>query len=46
MIVDRSVDIGPRVYALLATLYVVATTILLVLRLLPTREEVPAASRV
>lgn len=41
-IVDRDIDIGARVYALLATVYVFATAILLVLRLLPTREEAPA----
>ena len=38
-IVDHGIDIGPRVYALLATVYLFATAILLVLRLLPTREE-------
>jgi hypothetical protein len=38
-ILDHSIDIGPRVYAILATAYVIGTTILLVLRLLPTREE-------
>jgi hypothetical protein len=41
-IVDHDIDIGARVYALLATVYVFATAVLLVLRLLPTREEVPA----
>lgn len=35
-IVDDGVDIGARVYAIIATVYVVATAILLVLRLLPT----------
>jgi hypothetical protein len=41
-ILDDGVDIGPRVYALIATVYVVATAVLLVLRLLPTREEATA----
>jgi hypothetical protein len=41
-IVDHSVDISSRVYAIVATVYVVATVVLLVLRLLPTAEEVPA----
>jgi hypothetical protein len=43
VIVDHDIDISARVYALLATVYVFATAILLVLRLLPTRKEVPAA---
>jgi hypothetical protein len=38
-IVDPSVDIGARVYAIIATVYVVATAVLLVLRLLPTAGE-------
>jgi hypothetical protein len=38
-ILDRSVDVGARVYAILATVYVVATAMLLVLRLLPIEEE-------
>jgi hypothetical protein len=41
-IVDRSIDIGPRVYAILATAYVVGTAVALILRLLPTREDLPA----
>jgi hypothetical protein len=36
-----SIDIGARVYALTATAYVVATAVLLILRLLPTREDSP-----
>lgn len=38
-IVVDSVNLGPRVYALIATVYVVAALVLLVLRLLPTREN-------
>jgi hypothetical protein len=41
-ILDDGLDIGARVYALIATVYVVATAVLLVLRLLPTRGEAPA----
>jgi hypothetical protein len=41
-ILDDGVDIGARVYAILATVYVVATAVLLVLRLLPAREEAHA----
>jgi hypothetical protein len=41
-ILDDNIDIGARVYALIATVYVIATAVLLTLRLLPTREEVPA----
>ena len=41
-ILDHSIDIGARVYALIATVYVVATAVLLVLRFLPVREEAPA----
>lgn len=33
------VEIGPRVYAILATVYVVATAVLLILRLLPLSED-------
>jgi hypothetical protein len=43
-IVVDGVDIGARVYAIIATVYVVATTVLLVLRLLPTEEDSPAPS--
>jgi hypothetical protein len=43
-IVDHSVDISGRVYAIIATVYVVATAVLLVLRLLPVREDLPAPS--
>ncbi len=43
-IVDRSIDIGPRVYAILATAYVVGTAVVLILRLLPSREDLPAPS--
>ena len=39
LVLDDSVDIGARVYAAIATVYVVATAVLLLLRLLPTREE-------
>ena len=38
-IVDHDVDIGSRVYAILATVYVVGTAVLLVLRLLPPAED-------
>jgi hypothetical protein len=38
-ILDDGIDIGARVYAITASVYVVATVVLLVLRLLPTREE-------
>jgi len=38
-ILENGVDVGARVYAITATVYVVATAVLLVLRLLPTREE-------
>jgi hypothetical protein len=41
-IVDQDVDIGGRVYAILATVYVIATAVLLVLRLLPVAEDSPA----
>jgi uncharacterized membrane protein len=41
-ILDDNVDIGPRVYALISTVYVFGAAILLVLRLLPAREEAPA----
>jgi hypothetical protein len=41
-ILDDGIDIGPRVYAVVATVYVFGTAILLVLRLLPAREEAPA----
>jgi hypothetical protein len=43
-IVDHDVDIGSRVYAILATVYVVGAAVLLVLRLLPTGEDFPALS--
>jgi hypothetical protein len=43
-IVDPDIDIGPRVYAILATVYVVATAVLLALRLLPVEGDSPAAS--
>lgn len=41
-VLDDGIDIGARVYAAVATVYLFATAILLVLRLLPTREEAPA----
>ncbi len=41
-ILDGGIDIGARVYAIIATVYVVATAVLLVLRLLPTRDELLA----
>jgi hypothetical protein len=44
VIVDHSIDIGARVYAILATVFVVATAVLLVLRLLPLAEDSQAAS--
>jgi hypothetical protein len=44
MIVDQDVEIGARVYAILATVYVAATAVLLALRLLPLTEVSPAAS--
>ena len=40
-VLDDGIDIGARVYAAVATVYLFATAILLVLRLLPTREEAP-----
>jgi hypothetical protein len=43
-IVIPSTDIGDRVYAYLATVYVVATALLLILRLLPVGEDSPASS--
>jgi len=42
-IVD-SLDISSRVYAIIATIYVVATVVLIALRLLPIGEEAPAPS--
>jgi hypothetical protein len=44
VIVDHDVDIGSRVYAILATVYVVGAAILLILRLLPAEEDFPALS--
>jgi hypothetical protein len=38
-ILDDNVDIGPRVYAILATVYVAATAVLLILRLLPLDQD-------
>ncbi len=38
-ILDHDVDIGARVYAILATVYVVATSVLLVLHLLPLADD-------
>jgi hypothetical protein len=38
-ILDDNVDIGPRVYAILATAYVAATAVLLILRVLPLAED-------
>jgi hypothetical protein len=38
-ILDHDVDISARVYAILATIYVAATAILLVLRLLPPADD-------
>jgi hypothetical protein len=43
-ILDRGVEIGPRVYAILATVFAIATVALLVLRLLPLAEDSPAPS--
>jgi hypothetical protein len=42
-IVDHSIEIGARVYAIFATVYVVATAVLLVLRPLPIGDEAPAS---
>jgi hypothetical protein len=41
-ILDDGIDIGARVYAIIATVYVVATAVLFVLRFLPVRGEAPA----
>lgn len=38
-ILVHDVEIGPRVYAILATVYIAATTVLLILRLLPLAED-------
>ncbi len=38
-ILVHDVEIGPRVYAILATVYVAATAVLLILRLLPLAED-------
>ena len=38
-ILVHDVDIGSRVYAILATVYVAATAVLLTLRLLPLAED-------
>jgi hypothetical protein len=38
-ILDDGIDVGARVYAITGTVYIVATAVLLVLRLLPIREE-------
>jgi hypothetical protein len=43
VIVDHHLGIGVRVYAILATVYAVATAVLLILRLLPVAEDSPAA---
>jgi hypothetical protein len=43
-LVVTSIDLGPRVYAILATVYVVATAVLLVLRLLPAEADPPTVS--
>jgi hypothetical protein len=43
-LVVTSIDLGPRVYAILATAYLVATTVLLVLRLLPAEADPPTLS--
>lgn len=44
LIIDDSIEIGGRVFAILATVFVVATAVLLVLRLLPLTEDSRAAS--
>jgi hypothetical protein len=41
-ILAHDVTISVRIYAILATVYVIATTVLLVLRLLPVAEDSPA----
>lgn len=38
-ILDHDVEIGPRVYAILATAYFAATAVLLILRVLPLAED-------
>lgn len=43
-LVVTSIDLGPRVYAILATVYVIATAVLLVLRLLPAAADPPTVS--
>jgi hypothetical protein len=43
-IVVDGVEIGPRVYAILATVYVAATAVLLIFRLLPAEEDFPAVA--
>jgi hypothetical protein len=43
-LVITSIDLGPRLYAIFAAVYVVATTVLLVLRLLPAEGDPTAAS--
>ena len=40
-ILDHDVEIGPRVYAILATAYVAAAAVLLILRLLPAEDPRP-----
>ncbi len=43
-IVDRDIDIGVRVYAITATVYVVASAVLFILRLFPAGEDAPAGA--
>lgn len=43
-LVATSIDLGPRVYAILATVYLVATVVLLVLRLFPAEADPPTVS--
>jgi hypothetical protein len=43
-IVEPDVDIGARVYAILATVYMIATAVLLIFRLLPVEEDFEPAS--
>jgi hypothetical protein len=44
LLVDPSIEIGARVYAILATVFVVASAVLLVLRLFPVAEDPRATS--
>ena len=43
-VVDRGLDISLKLYAIAATVFVVATAVLLILRLLPDEAELPLSS--